>query len=149
MKKQSISAMAVLIIAWALVLTGLTWAANAPAAPKVPQGWKLTFPDGDANAGKTVFINMKCYSCHAIEIHGEKLPPARSKGAGPTLNGYAVLPKEYLAESIIKSHPVVAAPGYVVKEGRAAMGEYNHFLTVQELIDLVAFLKQSTKPLGK
>jgi hypothetical protein len=36
-----------------------------------------------------------------------------------------------------------------VKEGRAAMGEYNHFLTVQELIDLVAFLKQRTKTAGK
>jgi hypothetical protein len=25
------------------------------------------------------------------------------------------------------------------------MGDYNHFLTVQELIDLVAFLKQGAK----
>lgn len=62
---------------------------------------------------------------------------------------YAVLPKEYLAESIIKFHTVVAAPGYALKEGRAAMGEYNHFLTVQELTDLVAFLKQPAKPAGK
>ena len=35
-----------------------------------------------------------------------------------------------------------AEPGYTVKDGKAAMGNYNHFLTVQELIDLVAFLKQ-------
>jgi hypothetical protein len=54
------------------------------------------------------------------------------------------LPKEYLASSIIKMHPVVAAPGYTVKEGKAALGNYNHFLTVQELIDLVAFLKHGT-----
>jgi hypothetical protein len=46
---------------------------------------------------------------------------------------------------IIKSHTVVAAPGYFVKEGRASMGGYNHFLTVQELVDLVMFLKQGTK----
>lgn len=144
MKKQSTSAIT-LMLAGSLALAGLTWAASAPATPKVPQGWKFTFPDGDANAGKAVFLSTKCYSCHAIEIAGEKLPPSRSKGAGPTLTGYAVLPKEYLAESIIKSHTVVAAPGYAVKEGRAAMGEYNHFLTVQEVIDLVAFLKQGTK----
>ena len=80
----------------------------------------------------------------AIDIPGEKLT-VRSKGAGPDLNGYSVLPKEYLAESIIKFHSVVAAPGYSVKEGRASMGEYNQFLTVQELVDLVAFLKQRTK----
>jgi cytochrome c2 len=143
MKKQATLFMTTSIAAGFLVLAGMTWAASAPAAPKVPQGWKFTFPDGDASAGKTVFLNMKCYSCHAIETPGEKLPPSRSKGAGPTLTGYAVLPKEYLAESIIKFHTVVAAPGYVVKEGRAAMGEYNHFLTVQELTDLVAFLKQA------
>jgi hypothetical protein len=53
------------------------------------------------------------------------------------------------AESIIKAHTNVAAPGYTVKEGRAAMGEYNHFLTVQQLIDIVAFLNQGKKVQGK
>jgi Cytochrome c len=126
-----------------LALVCIGWA-GTPATPKVPKGWTFTFPEGDARAGKTVFISMKCYSCHAMEIPGEKLS-ARSKGAGPDLTGYAALPKEYVAESIIKTHTIVAAPGYTVKEGRAAMGEYNHFLTVQELIDLVAFLKQKVK----
>ena len=137
------------VLTISIAATSLTGAAAAPATPKVPQGWKFTFPDGDAKAGKTVFLNMKCYSCHAIEIPGEKLPPSRSKGAGPALTGYSALPKEYLAESIIKPHTIVAAPSYSVKEGRAAMGEYNHFLSVQELIDLVAFLKEGTKPVGK
>jgi hypothetical protein len=132
-----------------LAPTSPTRAASAPPVPKVPQAWKFTLPEGDPQAGKTVFLDMKCYSCHALEIPGEKLPPSRSKGAGPALTGYAGLPKEYLAESIIKFHTVVAAPGYTVKEGRAAMGEYNHFLTVQELIDLVAFLKQGTRTPGK
>ena len=149
MKKFLLYAIVATMLAGSLVLASRTWAAGAPATPKVPQGWKFSLPDGDAKAGKTVFLDMKCYSCHAIDIPGEKLPPSRSKGAGPTLTGYAVLPKEYMADSIIKSHTVVAAPGYVVKEGRAAMGEYNHFLTVQELIDLVAFLKQAAKTTGK
>lgn len=89
-------------------------------------------------------MEIKCYSCHSFEIPGEKLT-SRAKDAGSELTGYSALLKEYLAESIIKTHTFVAAPGYTVKEGRAAMGEYNHFLTVQELIDLVAFLKQGTK----
>jgi hypothetical protein len=141
--------MVALMIGGLLLLAGRVWSAAAPATPKVPQGWQFTLPDGDANAGKTVFLNMKCYSCHAIEIAGEKLPPPRSKGAGPALGGYSVLPKEYLAESLIKPHTIVAAPGYTVKEGRAAMGEYNHLLSVQEVIDLVAFLKQGTRGQGK
>ncbi|HXV85032.1 MAG TPA: cytochrome c [Candidatus Binatia bacterium] len=52
-------------------------------------------------------------------------------GVGPDLTGYSALPKEYLA-------------GYVVKEGKASMGNYNHFMTIQEMIDLVAFLRHGT-----
>ena len=132
------------ILAMSLITVGVGWAAESPAVPKVPQGWKFTFPDGLAPAGKTVFMSMQCYSCHTISIPGEKLP-FRAKAIGPDLTGYSVLSKEYLAESIIKAHTVVAAPGYAVKDGRAAMGVYNHFLTVQELVDLVAFLKHGTK----
>lgn len=127
-----------------LITSAMTLGAGTPSTPKVPKAWKFSLPDGDAEAGKTVFMSMKCYSCHAIEIPGEKLT-SRSKGAGPELTNYSVLPKEYLAESIMKPHRFVAAPGYTVKEGRVAMGEYNHFLTLQELIDLVAFLKHGTK----
>jgi len=148
MKKYSIKTMGACGLTISLAMVSMSWAANAPAAPKVPQGWKFTFPDGDAKAGKTVFLEMKCYSCHAIDIPGEKLS-RRSRGAGPDLGSYSALPKEYLAESIIKAHTVVAAPGYAVKEGRAAMGEYNHFLTIQQMIDLVAFLKDRTKNQGK
>ena len=149
MKERLSVLFATCVLAISIAVTSLAGAAAAPATPKVPQGWKFTFPDGDAKAGKTVFMTMKCYSCHAIEIPGEKLSPSRSKGAGPALTGYSALPKEYLAESVIKPHTIVAAPGYTVKEGRAAMGEYNHFLSVQELIDLVAFLKHGIKPEGK
>ena len=134
------------MLAMSLSAVGVGWAAGSPAAPKVPQGWTFTFPEGHASAGKTVFLNMQCYSCH--NIAGEKLP-FRAKAIGPDLTGYSDLPKEYLAESIIKAHTVVAAPGYTVKEGKAVMGVQNHFLTVQELVDLVAFLRQGTKIEGK
>lgn len=148
MRERLFAIVAICALVISLSIANFTWAAGAQAPPKVPSGWKFSFPDGDAKAGKIVFLDMKCYSCHAIEIPGEKLT-SRSKGAGPELNGYSVLPKEYLAESIIKPHTFVAAPGYTVKEGRVAMGEYNHFLTVQELMDLVAFLKQGTKSASK
>jgi cbb3-type cytochrome oxidase cytochrome c subunit len=122
--------------------------AASPAKPSVPKGWKFSFPDGDPKAGKTVFMNMQCYSCHSIKIPGEKLP-SDAGGIGPELTGYSALPKEYLAESIIKAHTVVAAPGYTVKEGKASMGNYNHFMTIQEMIDLVAFLKHGIDGKGK
>jgi hypothetical protein len=89
-------------------------------------------------------MNMQCYTCHTVKIPGEKLPSGAG-GIGPDLTAYSALPKEYLAESIIKAHTVVAAPGYVVKEGKAAMGNYNHFMTIQEMIDIVAFLKSGVE----
>ena len=149
MNMRATLSMTMLLLVLSLIRAAMSGAANAAVAPKEPQGWKFSFPDGDANAGKTVFLNLKCHSCHAIDIPGEKLSPSRSKGAGPDLNGYSALSKEYLAESIIKPHKTPAAPGYAVKEGRAGMGESNHILTVQDLIDLVAFLKKETKPSGK
>lgn len=86
-------------------------------------------------------MRMQCYSCHAIDLPGDSLP-SDMDGVGPKLvAGYALLPTEYLAESIIKAHTEVAVPTYKRKEGVAGMGNYNDFLTVKELTDLVAFLK--------
>ena len=139
MSPKSIVAL-ILALVVSLVAIASSHAAGASGVPKVPQGWKFTFPDGDPKAGKTVFMNMQCYSCHAIQLPRESLAAPAGR-VGPDLTGYFALPKEYLAESIIKAHTIVAAPGYTVKEGKAAMGNYNHFMTIQEMIDIVAFLK--------
>jgi len=140
MKERILLLAFILALSWSHPAFGQAQGAS-PAKPSVPKGWKFSFPDGDPKAGKTVFMNMQCYSCHTIVIPGEKLPSGAG-GVGPDLAGYSALPKEYLAESIIKAHTVVAAPGYAVKEGKASMGNYNHFMTIQEMIDLVAFLRQ-------
>jgi len=92
-------------------------------------------------------MKMECYACHDVKLRRESL--AKSGDVGPDISGYSALPKEYLAESIIKAHTVVAAPGYTVKEGKASMGNYNHFMTIQEMIDLVAFLKHGIDGKGK
>jgi L-cysteine S-thiosulfotransferase len=126
----------------ALLMAGVALAQKAsPAKPSVPKGWSFSFPDGNPETGKQLFVKMQCYACHTVKLPKETLAAQPGK-VGPELTGYAALPKEYLASAIIQSHPVVAAPGYTMKEGKAVMGNYNHFLTVQELIDLVAFLKQ-------
>jgi hypothetical protein len=120
--------------------TALPAVGSQPAA-KVPEGWTFSLPQGNPQDGKIVFMRMECYSCHSISIPGEKFPSG-SGGIGPALTPeYSKLPAAYLAESIIKAHTVVAVPGYEVKAGQAGMGKYNHLLTVQELTDLVAFLK--------
>jgi len=117
-------------------------------AVRMPEDWAFAFPEGDPAVGRKVFMAMECYSCHRIHLPGVQLP-ADSGGIGPDLTPtYAQLPREYLAESVIKAHPAVAAPGYTATEGQAGMGNYNHFLTIQELIDLVAFLDNLPQPDG-
>jgi mono/diheme cytochrome c family protein len=130
-----------LTLTLALSLSGMALAQKAsPAKPSLPKGWSFSFPDGNHETGKQLFTKLECHACHTIKLAKESFA-ARPGNIGPELTGYAVLPKEYLASSIIKAHTAVAAPGYTVKDGKAAMGNYNYFLTVQELIDLVAFLK--------
>ena len=72
----------ILFLALGLVIlsqTGFEPAQGAsPAKPSVPKGWKFSFPDGDPKAGKTVFMNMQCYTCHSINIPGEKLRPMQA-----------------------------------------------------------------------
>ena len=112
------------------------------ATPKVPEGWTFTLPAGNASSGRAVYVRMECSACHRLQGIPEA-PPRGTAGVGPDLTGYSALPAEYLADSLIRSHTIVAAPGYYVKDGVAGMGNYNHFLTVQELIDLVAFLRST------
>ena len=124
-----------------LALAGIAAAQEVTGStPQVPAGWAFTFPDGNAKDGHTTFMRMECYSCHVLKGVKDQVP-ADSGNIGPDLTGSQSLPKEYLAESIIKAHTVVATPGYTVTEGKAGMGNYNHFMTIQELIDIVAFLR--------
>ncbi|MEW6268047.1 MAG: c-type cytochrome [Thermodesulfobacteriota bacterium] len=125
------------ILACVLVLLAVP---ASGAEPQVPQGWKFELPAGDATTGKMLYEKLECFACH--KLAGFPPPSGRAgMDVGPDLTGYGKLPAEYLADSIIDAHSAVAAPGYVMKGGKAGMGNYNHFLTVQELIDLVAFLR--------
>lgn len=126
------------VLAFVLLLASPAFAAE----PQVPAGWEFQLPAGDAATGRKVYEQLECFACH--KLSGFQVPQGRATGdAGPDLTGYGKLPANYLAESILKAHSAVAAPGYVMKDGKAGMGNYNHFLTVQELIDLVAFLRSA------
>jgi cytochrome c1 len=51
-------------------------------------------------------------------------------------------PAEYFAEAIINPNAVVEeGKGYRAADGKSKMPSYNDLVTVQEVIDLVAYLK--------
>lgn len=133
---------------WFLAAVGFT--ALAQQAPKhggdgTPEAWKFSWPVGNPVSGREVFVKLECYTCH--EVKGEAFPvpeagpdPGR---VGPELSGMAPLhPPEYFAEAIINPNALVEeGKGYHAADGKSKMPSYNDLVTVQEVIDLVAYLK--------
>lgn len=104
----------------------------------------FALPEGDAMAGRDAFLYMQCNQCHTIA--GEDLPTVPGFDPYVQLGGEVSTVKTYgeLVTSIINpSHKL--AKGYaedvVSEDGQSNMYDYNRYMTVQELIDLVMFLQ--------
>lgn len=117
----------------------------------VPKGWRFRLPDGDPEEGRKVFIKLECYSCHTLK--GERFPDVKREpgdvivdlsgmGGGGT--------KEYLAESVISPNRVIIlGEGHTGKDGLSIMPSYTEVLTVQELLDVVAYISVKGSAGGK
>jgi mono/diheme cytochrome c family protein len=122
---------------------------TSPAPHTTPKGWRFSWPKGDPARGRDVFQKLECYSCH--EVRGERFPaPSDSARVGPELSSMGRLhPPEFFAESIINPGAVVERNrGYAAPDGSSKMPSYGDALTVQEAIDLVAYLSQLRPPAG-
>ena len=105
----------------------------------------FSLPEGDAIAGRKAFLYMQCNQCHTVA--GDEMPAVEL--ADPPyveLGGPVTRVKTYgqLVTAIINpSHKL--ADGYaeevVSENGESKMYVYNGYMTVQELIDIVAFLQ--------
>jgi mono/diheme cytochrome c family protein len=107
-----------------------------------PRGWKFSLPEGDAARGRQVFVDAGCFKCHAINDPG--LPDAGAeKRPGPDLTDMGGHhPAEYFAESILSPNAViVTGPGFTGTDGLSIMPSYADSLSVEQLLDVVAFIK--------
>lgn len=112
-----------------------------------PSGWKFTLPSGDAAKGREVFVKFACFSCH--EVEGETFPGSGVSGKiGPELAAMGPLhDAEFFAEAIVNPSAVVEkGKGYETADGSSKMPAYNSALTVQDLIDLVTYLRGLKPP---
>jgi hypothetical protein len=110
-------------------------------------GFGFRLPDGDSTRGREAFVALRCNACHHVE--GLDLPHQGAGVADVALGGQTIRVKSYgeLVTSIINpSHRI--APGYpesriTSPDGRSLMelAYLNEVMTVQQLIDLVAFLQ--------
>jgi mono/diheme cytochrome c family protein len=132
----------------------------APPAKKpalaTPKGWRFALPSGNREAGRKAFADFECFKCH--EVQGEHFPAPLPEqgGVGPALSGMGPMhPAEYFAEAIIDPNASAAwrikhhkeeHKGYLGPDGKTKMPSYNGTMTVEQLIDLVAYLKSLTGP---
>jgi sulfur-oxidizing protein SoxX len=113
-------------------------------APAPTSGKGFTLPEGNAEAGQTVFISLQCHACHTVqdlelpEVDAELDPRVKLGGKVVRVSTYG----ELVTSIINPSHKL--ASGYaeetVAADGESKMKNYNAAMTVQELTDLVAFL---------
>lgn len=114
--------------------------------------WKsasgFCLPDGGINAGREAFIRLNCHQCHTVA--GEKLPGPDPTVIAVPLGGEVLRVKTYgqLVTSIINPQHIIN-PNYRVKytdaAGRTLMPDYNGTMTVNDMINLVAYLQSRYK----
>jgi sulfur-oxidizing protein SoxX len=118
-------------------------AALAACSPESPLGFRL--PDGDPVAGRQAFLDLGCNACH--EVAGEPIEYLEGI-VRVELGGETTHVRTYgeLVTSIINpSHKIAPRDraGGAILDGESIMTYVylNQIMTVQELVDLVAFLQ--------
>jgi sulfur-oxidizing protein SoxX len=126
----------------AFVITALSLSA-CDLGPKSSLGFSL--PAGNIEAGREAFTKFQCSDCHVVaglETERATLEPQLNLPLGgktPRIQSYG-----QLVTSIINpSHKISKKYGSteVTNGAHSKMPNYNYAITVNELIDLVAFLQ--------
>lgn len=120
----------------------------AGQAHEMPKDWKFTLPKGDPAKGREVFTKLECFKCH--EVKGQPFPaPGDKDNAGPELAEMGPHhDAEFFAEAIVNPNAVIDEARYRAPDGSSRMPSFNDSITVQELIDLAAYLRSLSPPAG-
>ena len=104
------------------------------------QGFSL--PEGDVERGKDTFVQLGCPGCHLVEGVNQGPEPELSIPLGGE-NGRKKTYGELVSSVINPTHRTSVSwlSPDVREAGRSQMQSYNEFMTVQELVDIVAFLQ--------
>ena len=122
--------------------------AGCGTGAKSAKGFRL--PDGDAAKGQKAFVELQCHTCHTVAGETELPSPSETVKAPVLLGGEVAKVKTYgeLVTSII--HPSHQLSPQLQKEWMeqaklSPMGSFNHLMTVEQMIDLVAYLQPKYK----
>jgi hypothetical protein len=113
----------------------------------------LSLPEGNPDAGKQVFVDLHCNGCHSISDveYAQSDVPVMYMGKRTTGKIHVVLGGETarsrtqgeLVTSVINpSHKISTSYERHLATMKSPMQTHNEAMTVQNLIDVVAFLQQ-------
>lgn len=127
----------------ALLLLPLVW--TTACASTEPQTRGFALPPGDPTAGQLAFQELRCTACHQVDEVA--LPKPVADPPVPLVLGgrRLVVPNdaELVTAIIYPEHritPMIAEKAGIEGE-LSRMGDYKPVMTVQQLVDLVSFLK--------
>jgi hypothetical protein len=114
--------------------------------PDSPRGFSL--PEGHYDQGQDNFVSLGCNNCHAAEgvdqINPEEaIVSFELGGVSPRVTTYAELMTSIINPSHRLSYRLPKEKSSV--DGESLMENYNDVMTVQQLIDLVAYLQPQYK----
>ena len=123
----------------------------AQGCQRESEGFAL--PEGDAESGKRVFVEIRCNDCHSVSDieYSESEVPVEYMGKQTVgkihvkLGGKTTKYRtqgELVTSIINPSHEISLSYARNQTTTRSPMRNYNGVLTVQNLIDLVAFLQE-------
>jgi hypothetical protein len=107
----------------------------------------MTLPAGDVEAGRQAFLDLKCTTCHLVPSE-PTFPKPVSANPGPPIDSRLIgHDLSYLATAVVSpSHEIgpEASPEVRahLKGVMSPMGDYSNAMTVRQLIDLNAFLRE-------
>jgi hypothetical protein len=116
--------------------------ASCSRGPDPGKGFRL--PEGDAERGRTAFVDLGCIQCHTVSF--VDLPAlSQPRVIDVKIGGEVQVVTTYgqLVTSIINPSHVVSKSykeEYPEMLGSTMMPNYNGTMTVQQLCDIVAFL---------
>ncbi len=123
--------------------------AGCDAGPKSGRGFSL--PDGDVDSGRTVFVDLQCNACHYVggveqlaanDAEDEDRISVMLGGRVGTVRTYGQLVTSVINPShrLIRRYPEADMTD---QTGQSLMRNYNDVMTVQQLVDVVAFLQSN------
>jgi mono/diheme cytochrome c family protein len=106
----------------------------------------VVLPQGDRQAGRKAFADLKCHVCHRVAGEKDFSPIAALEG--PRLNSTLQLqsPSDVAAAIIAPSHSLSirtseAVKAQLSKQGMSPMADFSRAMTVRQLADLLAYLR--------